>query len=75
MLHVVEHFPEDRSNEEIAPEDADPKTYREERAKTLLMEIAQDLGNDNAVQAVRFTTQSAKHKIVSYARWDPPRTV
>lgn len=68
LLHVVEHFPEDRSNEVIAPEDSDPRHYREDEAKERLMEMSRRVGYRNAAREVRFTTQSAWHEIVAFAR-------
>ena len=67
LLHVVDHFPEDRSNEEIAPEDADPATYRDRQARAALAELARTLGLESVTQAVLFTTQSAAREIVRYA--------
>ena len=67
LLHVVEYFPEDRSNVEIAPEDVDPEAYREEMAHAALEEFAQRLGYDKLTQEVRFSTYSAKHEIVRFA--------
>ena len=67
LLHIIECFPEDRSNEEIAPEDVDPKTYREEQAKASLSESAQSIDYDNVGQVVRFSSKSAKHDIVDFA--------
>jgi hypothetical protein len=43
LLHVVEYFPEDRSNVQIAPEDVDPEAYREERARASLAAIVRTL--------------------------------
>ncbi len=67
LLHVVEHFPEDRSNVEIAPEDEDPMAFREERARASLVELGKHLGYDRLVQEVRFSTHSAKHEILRFA--------
>lgn len=67
LLHVVEYFPEDRSNQEIAPEDVDPATYREDKAQAALTEFAQQLGYDKLAQEVRFSTHSAKTEIVRFA--------
>jgi universal stress protein A len=67
LLHVVEYFPEDRSNLEITPENGDPKDYREAQAQASLAELAKHLKYDNVVEAVRFSTQSARHEIVHFA--------
>jgi len=67
LLHVVEYFPEQRSNEWIEPEGEDPKAYQEKKARDLLAGIASQLGCDEIGQEVRFTTHSAKHEIIRYA--------
>lgn len=68
LLHVLEYFPEDRSNVQIAPENADPKGYREEQAQSSLSELVSESGYDNVTQEVRFSTHSAKHEIIHYAK-------
>jgi universal stress protein A len=67
LLHVVEHFPEDRANVAIAPEDVDPAAYREQRARNALEELARHLDYGKLVQEIRFSTCSAKHEIVCFA--------
>lgn len=67
LLHVIEHFPEDRSNEIIAPEDADPAAYREERAKAGLAEVAERLAHKDVKRKVVFSSHSAKQAIIRYA--------
>ena len=59
LLHVVEHFPVDRSNEDIAPEDVDPAHYHEQKAYAALSELAAWLRHPNIRQKVRFSIQSA----------------
>lgn len=66
LFHVVEYFPEDRSNVQIAPENVDPKTYREEQAQSSLSELIQGSGCKNVGKEVRFSTHSARHEIVRY---------
>ena len=66
LLHVVEFFPEDRSNEQIAPEDTDPEQYRMSRARAGLAEQAQRLEIE-AAQEVVVSEHSAKHEIVRFA--------
>ena len=68
LLHVVENFPQDRSNEVIAPENVDPRQYHESRARDRLEELARDAACAAAAREVRFTTQSAWHEIVRFAR-------
>ncbi len=67
LLHVVEFFPEDRSNEQIAPEDADPEQYRMSRSRAELAEQARHLGEIEAAQEVVISEHSAKHEIVRFA--------
>ena len=67
LLHVVDHFPEDRSNEEIAPEDVDPKKFHEERSRIGLRDQARRIGHPEAIQETRFTTRSAAYEITHYA--------
>lgn len=67
LLHVVEHFPQDRSNELIAPEYTDPAKYREGQARAGLTELASRLGFSDATIDVLFSTQSAWHEIVRFA--------
>ena len=44
LLHVVEYFPEYRSNELIVPEDSQPRAYRKQEAYTLLEKFSADPG-------------------------------
>jgi universal stress protein A len=67
LLHVVEYFPEDRSNEVIAPEDSEPAVFRKQQAHTLLAEFAEDLGCVDANREVNFSTRSARHGIIRFA--------
>ena len=66
LLHVVEHFPVDRSNTDISPEDVDPVLYHEEKALGALAEIAGRLKLDQVKQAVRFSMDSAQYEILRY---------
>lgn len=67
LLHVVEYFPEDRSNDDIAPEDVDPQEYAERRVRERLAALARDAGCAEADLAVRFVSQSAWHEILDHA--------
>lgn len=67
LLYVVENFPEDRSNEIIAPEHIDPARYRENQARTDLAELARRLQLQEANQQVLFSMESASHEIVRFA--------
>lgn len=66
LLHVVEHFPVDRSNVDIAPEDVDPARYHKEKALGSLAELARWLGYESATPEVRFSIQSARDEILRF---------
>jgi universal stress protein A len=66
LLHVVEHFPVDRSNVDIAPEDVDPEHYHEDKARAALADLATHLGLDAVKQEVVFSTHSARYEILRY---------
>lgn len=67
LLYVIENFPEDRSNEFIAPEHIDPARYREDQARTELAELAGRMQYQETNQQVLFSMESASHEIVRYA--------
>lgn len=67
LLHVVEYFPEDRSNVQIAPEDADPMRFREQEVLESMTKLVQQSGIDDVERAVRFSSHSARHEIIRYA--------
>jgi universal stress protein A len=67
LLHVVENFPEVRSNEIIAPENIDPAEYRKHQAQKRLSELAKQLQYEQAIHQVVFTPYSAWHEIVRFA--------
>ena len=66
LLHVVEHFPVDRSNQDIAPEDMDPARYHEEKALEALSKVASQLKLGGVGQEVRFSMTSAKDMILRF---------
>lgn len=67
LLYVVEYFPEDRSNSQIAPENIDPKEYREEQALSLMSEQTYSSEYNDVNKVVRFSPHSAKQEIIHYA--------
>ena len=67
LLHVVGHFPVDRSDEVIAPENEDPMAYHEEKALASLKEQAARTGCQDADLVVTFSTHSNAYGIISYA--------
>jgi universal stress protein A len=66
LLHVVEHFPVDRSNTDIAPEDIDPARYHREKALASLADLAGLVKCDRVRQEVRFCMQSARNEILRF---------
>jgi universal stress protein A len=67
LLHVIEHFPVNRSNDVIVPENRDPKSFREEQAKEALEAQAVRLNYSDAQLAVSVSSHSAAHEISRYA--------
>lgn len=67
LLHVVGHFPQERSNEEIAPENKDPMAYRREKAMADLKQQAGRTGCGDADLAVTFSSHASAYGIISYA--------
>lgn len=67
FVHVVEHFPQDRSNEVIAPESTDPARYRENQAREDISKLAKRFGYSDAGIEVLFSTHSAWHEIVRFS--------
>jgi universal stress protein A len=67
LLHVEEHFPVDRSNECITPEDQDPAADLERQARASLARLARAGGTEQAAQAFQFSVGAAKHAIVAAA--------
>ncbi|HEX9802200.1 MAG TPA: universal stress protein [Gammaproteobacteria bacterium] len=68
LVHVIDHFPQDRSNTLFAPENNDPAEFREAQARKGLHEMAERLGYLDAAYEVLFTTRSAWHEIVRFAK-------
>ncbi|MEJ2362823.1 MAG: universal stress protein [Gammaproteobacteria bacterium] len=68
FLNVVENFPEDRSNEFIAPEHIDPAIYRDTDAHKDLAELAGRFDYKDIKQQVLFSMDPAWHDIVHYAK-------
>ena len=67
LLHVVEHFPVNRSSIDIAPEDVDPENYHEEKAMSMLASLAKKLKLRNVDREVRFSMESAQQEILRFA--------
>lgn len=67
LLNVVENFPENRSNEVIAPENIDPAVYHESEAHKGLIELTKCLQYEDAALQVLFSSHAAWHEIVRFA--------
>ncbi|MEJ2454068.1 MAG: universal stress protein [Candidatus Thiodiazotropha sp.] len=68
LLHVVEYFPEDRSNEFIAPECDDPAGFMESQAHLGIDELASKTGCQDATRHVLFSPHSARSEIIKFAK-------
>lgn len=67
VLHVLEHFPEDIPNYSIAPENADPKHFYLDEAKTKLEQTINELEGNGIATDVLASTHSAGREISNYA--------
>lgn len=67
LLHVVEHYPVDRENDQIPPEDADPVAWRRRLMGERLARLAEAVGCPDAVQHVAVSEDAARTEIVRYA--------
>ena len=67
LMHVIDHFPVDRSNELIAPEDEDPLRYEEQRSDQKLAILAQAAGLEGYEIRDLVTDTTAKREIPAYA--------
>jgi universal stress protein A len=66
LIHVVEYFPEDRSNIQIASEDADPMHFREQEALEAMHRLVQQIGSDEVEKIITFSSHSARYEIIRY---------
>ena len=68
LLHVVEHFPEDRSESAIPPENMDPKKFFSDQAHDELEKLRSNLvGQHKATLEVIMSSRSAGREITEYA--------
>lgn len=67
LLHVIEHFPVDRSNTVIPPEDQDPLAFESEETVRNLCTMAQKTGIRACHQAVRPSSRTASREVPAYA--------
>lgn len=68
LLHVVEHFPTDRENDAIAPENEDPLAFRQRSRAQELRTFAAANGLAEAEQRVAVTTGTAGEVVPEIAR-------
>ena len=68
LLHVVDHFPTDRENDDIAREDEDPLEHQEQVKGARLRELAERVGCTSARIKLVSTTGSARHAVPDFAR-------
>jgi len=67
LLHVVEYFPGERSNQRIPPEDVDPAIYETRRASDRLAELAARVGMPEAGVQVSTCENAAWHRVLEFA--------
>jgi len=67
LLHVVDHFPEDHSNQVIEPEDREAAEFRREQALADLNKLAATVNSPDAHLEVRFSTHGARHVVLEFA--------
>jgi universal stress protein A len=70
LAHIIDHFPVDRSNELIAPEDLDPLAYERQQSEQRLRELAQATGIHDYAVAVLVSDGTAKREISVLAAED-----
>lgn len=68
LAHVIDHFPIDRSNEVIAPEDQDPLDYEQNRSAEQLHALARDAGIQNYGVQVLVSDSTAKRDVAAFAQ-------
>ncbi len=67
LLHVIEHFPEDMAEDQIPPENRDPKHFFMQQSQHELDSLRQQVGQPQAQIEVVMTDHSAGHEIAAYA--------
>lgn len=72
LVHVVEHFPVDRENEDIAPEDVDPEAHQKKVRGERLARLAEEIGAADAPRTVLVTPDSARTAIAEHAQRTSP---
>ena len=67
LLHVVQRFPVDRSNELVVPEDIDPADYRREQARGELNRLLERLDYNDLDAEIIFSERPARKATTHYA--------
>jgi universal stress protein A len=67
LMHVIEHFPVDRSNAVIAPEDRDPLAFERERSVSRLGDLAEAAGVGKCRQELAVSPSTASREIPVFA--------
>ena len=68
LLHAIDHFPQNRENEDITPENMDPKEYQRQLKARKLGNLAEQIGQPDIPQEVIVSTKSTKQIVADYAR-------
>ena len=68
LLHVIEHFPVDASNDPIPPENADPAEFLATDARNRLRQLVQQIGRPRSRQMVIRSAGPATRVIVEVAQ-------
>ncbi len=68
LLNVIEHFPTDRENDHITPENQDPMEYQITLRMRKLAALSEERGFSEADKQVIPTTQSAKFAVPTFAK-------
>ncbi len=68
LLHVVDHYPSLRDNDDVLREDVDPIAHQREVKGARLAQFARDMGVGDATQEVVVTSDAAHHAIPAYAK-------
>lgn len=68
LLHVIDHYPTDRENKDIAREDEDPLEHQQRVKGARLRQLAERIGCSDAAIQVVSTTDSARHTVPDFAR-------
>jgi universal stress protein A len=67
LLHVIDHFPVDRSNAVIAPEDQDPLTFEREQTLSRLCDLAEASGAGAYRRELVVSMTTASREIPAFA--------